>query len=68
MAQPKQKRSKSNIRTRRRNWKLNKVTISVCPQCKRPRRPHYACSNCGYYDGRLAIKQKSEPAEAPSKG
>ncbi len=68
MANPKQKRSKSNTRSRRSTWKLRKVTISACPQCKRPRRPHYACANCGYYNGRLAIKQESKPAEAKSKG
>jgi large subunit ribosomal protein L32 len=68
MAQPKQKRSKSNIRTRRRTWKLRRVTLSSCPQCKRPRRPHYACANCGYYNGRPALKRKADAAESRTKG
>jgi large subunit ribosomal protein L32 len=68
MANPKQKRSKSNIRTRRRTWKLRSVSLSSCPQCKNPRRPHYACSNCGYYNGRLALKQKEATAESRTKG
>jgi len=68
MANPKQKRSKSNTRTRRSTWKLRKVTLSACPQCKRPRRPHYACANCGYYNGRPALKAKAEPAAPTSKG
>ncbi|MBV8163535.1 MAG: 50S ribosomal protein L32 [Candidatus Eremiobacteraeota bacterium] len=67
MANPKQKRSKSNTRTRRSTWKLRRVTLSMCPHCKRPRRPHYACSNCGYYDGREAVKQKPAPAAATAK-
>jgi len=66
MANPKQRRSKSNIRTRRATWKLRAIALSVCPHCKKPRRPHYACANCGYYDGRLALKQKAEaPAPRP---
>ena len=68
MANPKQKRSKSNTRIRRRTWKLGTLTLSSCPQCKKPRRPHYACANCGYYDGRLAIKQKDEVPAARPKG
>jgi large subunit ribosomal protein L32 len=68
MAQPKQKRSKSNIRTRRRTWKLRRVTLSSCPQCKRPRRPHFACANCGYYNGRVALKQKDQAADSRTKG
>lgn len=68
MAQPKQKRSKSNIRTRRRTWKLRRVTLSSCPHCKRPRRPHYACANCGYYNGRPALKGKDSAAESRTKG
>ncbi len=68
MANPKQKRSKSNVRIRRRAWKLRKVTLSSCPQCKRPRRPHFACAHCGYYNGRLAVKQEDVTAESRTKG
>jgi large subunit ribosomal protein L32 len=66
MANPKQKRSKSNIRTRRRTWKMRRVTLSTCPHCKKPRRPHHACLHCGYYDGRQAIKV--DEAASPQKG
>ena len=68
MANPKQKRSKSNIRTRRRTRKLGAIALSVCPRCKKPRRPHYVCANCGYYDGRLALKQKAEAPTTRPKG
>jgi large subunit ribosomal protein L32 len=40
--------------------------MSTCPQCKKPRRPHYACSNCGFYDGRQAIAQKDAAPAASS--
>jgi large subunit ribosomal protein L32 len=64
MANPKQKRSKSNTRARRANWKTAAVTVSSCPQCHQPRRPHYACPNCGYYNGRSAIAKADESAGA----
>jgi large subunit ribosomal protein L32 len=64
MAQPKQKRSKSNSRSTRANWKTSAVAVSTCPQCHQPRRPHYACQNCGFYNGRLAIEQPDETAGA----
>jgi len=68
MANPKQRRSKSNTRMRRANWKMSALTLSTCPQCKKPRRPHYACANCGYYGGRLAVKQKDETQTPRAKG
>jgi large subunit ribosomal protein L32 len=68
MANPKQKRSKSNIRTRRRNWKLRRVTLSVCPHCRKPRLPHHACLNCGYYNGRQAVKVGDDQAASKAKG
>ncbi|MBV8082130.1 MAG: 50S ribosomal protein L32 [Candidatus Eremiobacteraeota bacterium] len=64
MANPKQKRSKSNTRTRRATWKTKAPVVSTCPQCHKERRPHYACPNCGYYNGRQAIAQKDEAAPA----
>jgi large subunit ribosomal protein L32 len=64
MANPKQKRSKSNTRSRRANWKTQAPAVSTCPQCHKPRRPHHACPNCGYYNGRLAIEQPDETAGA----
>ncbi|MDQ2818670.1 MAG: 50S ribosomal protein L32 [Candidatus Eremiobacteraeota bacterium] len=67
MANPKQKTSKSHTRSRRRNWKAQPVDISSCPQCHRPRRPHFACSHCGNYNGRLAIAREDEKAPAKAK-
>ncbi|MCK5219611.1 50S ribosomal protein L32 [bacterium] len=55
MANPKRKFSKARTRKRRACWKLTPVDISVCPQCQQPKRPHYLCSNCGYYRGKEII-------------
>ncbi|HXW77334.1 MAG TPA: 50S ribosomal protein L32 [Candidatus Eremiobacteraceae bacterium] len=64
MANPKQRRSKSNTRSRRANWKTSAPALSRCPQCHKPRRQHYACANCGYYDGRAAIVMPDDTAGA----
>jgi len=32
------------------------VQLQPCPQCRKPRRPHHICPNCGYYAGREVIK------------
>jgi len=64
MPNPKRKHSKSRRDKRRANWKLNIVSISFCPQCKEPKRPHYICTSCGYYNGEeiVHIKEKKKPA------
>ena len=64
MANPKQKRSRSHIRTRRRMWKAASVVVSTCPQCHQARRQHFACPNCGYYNGRAAVVVPEKPAKA----
>jgi large subunit ribosomal protein L32 len=64
MANPKWKTPRSKTRSRRAaNWKLNAVTIVECGQCHQPKRPHFACPNCGMYDGRQVIAPKEEHAD-----
>ena len=63
MANPKWKTPRSKTRSRRAaNWKLNPVTTVLCTQCREAKRPHFACSNCGYYDGRQVMEPKDEHA------
>lgn len=59
---PLQKRRHSNQRTRlrRTHYKLSPVTVSECPRCHEPARPHHACPSCGYYKGRLIIEVKDK--------
>lgn len=52
MSVPKQRKAKSRVRTKQYKDRLNKKQLSVCPQCKKPLRPHHACPFCGYYAGR----------------
>jgi large subunit ribosomal protein L32 len=68
MANLKWKTPRSKTRSRRAaNWKLAPVTTVECPQCHEPKRPHFACANCGMYDGRQVIEPKDEHTGASHK-
>jgi large subunit ribosomal protein L32 len=34
---------------------IKQATLTVCPRCKKPVRPHTVCLNCGYYKGEEII-------------
>lgn len=52
MAVPKKKTSKARRDKRRAQTGIELVGLNLCPQCKRPRRPHRVCPTCGTYKGR----------------
>ncbi|GHV30963.1 50S ribosomal protein L32 [Clostridia bacterium] len=57
MAVPKRKTSKARKNKRRSAvWKLPKLNLTRCPQCKEFKLPHRICRVCGYYKGREIIK------------
>jgi large subunit ribosomal protein L32 len=56
MAVPKKKMSRSRTRQRKAAWKVNRPSMSTCPQCKSPKLPHRACPNCGQYKGREVVQ------------
>ena len=56
MATPKKKTSKSKQGTRRSHDRLSPPTFSECPDCGEMKRPHVACSFCGFYKGNEVIK------------
>lgn len=58
MALPKRRHSKTRGRKRRTHWKLKKMNLAFCPQCKEPKVAHNVCKICGYYDGRQAVEIK----------
>ena len=63
MAVPKKKSSKSrrNMRRFSSSNRLQIVTISNCPDCQEPRRPHRVCS-CGRYAGETVFTAAAKPA------
>ncbi|MCP4713794.1 MAG: 50S ribosomal protein L32 [Deltaproteobacteria bacterium] len=60
MAVPMKKISKSRKRSRRAHDSLKAVSLSTCPQCNEPTRPHYVCPKCGYYKGREVVVTETE--------
>jgi len=58
MANPKRKFSKARTRKRRSMWKLEGVSMSVCPQCHQPKQPHHLCPNCGFYRGKEIVSSE----------
>ena len=55
MAVPKGKTSRSVRNMRRSHDALTAPAVSLCPQCKEPKRPHRVCRNCGTYRGRQVV-------------
>ncbi|MBE5760344.1 MAG: 50S ribosomal protein L32, partial [Clostridiales bacterium] len=56
MAVPRRRHSKMRARTRKANWKLSAINLTECPQCHELKLSHRVCKNCGYYDGKEAVK------------
>lgn len=60
MALPKKRHSKARGRKRRTHWKISKINLIPCPQCKQPKLAHRVCPVCGYYNGRQVIEIKAK--------
>jgi len=64
---PKRRHSKTRGRKRRTHWKLGKLNLAACPQCKQPKLSHKVCAICGYYNGRqvieIKVKEKKKKAQ-----
>ncbi|WP_066639334.1 50S ribosomal protein L32 [Desulfolucanica intricata] len=48
--------SKQRKRSRRAQQKLTAPGYVKCPQCHEPVKPHYVCSECGFYDAKKVVK------------
>jgi len=55
-AVPKTKVSRHRRGNRRRNQRLDAPTLVPCEQCRKLKRAHYVCKNCGTYRGRQVIE------------
>ena len=57
MAVPKRRVSKARRDKRRSNvWKMEAPALVKCPKCGEYKRDHRVCSACGYYNGKLVVK------------
>ena len=48
---PKKKTSRARQGERRSHLHMALIAMVECPHCHKPRQPHRACPNCGYYKG-----------------
>lgn len=55
MAVPKRRQSRARRNKRRTHQRLGLPTVTLCPQCRQPKRPHRACPTCGTYRGRQVV-------------
>ncbi|MCC7290071.1 50S ribosomal protein L32 [bacterium] len=60
-ALPKRRSSSSRRDKRRATHALVAPALSVCPKCKRAKRPHFVCAYCGYYGKGDKVEAKSTP-------
>ena len=60
MANPKHKISKARRDKRRTHYKLTAPAVVLCPQCREPKRAHFACLACGTYKGREVVEVKGK--------
>jgi len=55
MAVPRHSHTRSKVGKTRMHKYIDRVSLSLCPKCKKTILPHTACKNCGYYKGREVI-------------
>jgi large subunit ribosomal protein L32 len=55
VAVPKRRKSRSNTRSRRAQWKATLPNLVACPNCREPHLPHTACPACGVYNRRQVL-------------
>ena len=67
MGVPKRRVSRTRKRERRSHHALTVPSLESCPHCHQPKRPHFACPECGWYGGRQAVRIKArQPSESGS--
>ena len=63
MSVPKKKRTKGSVGRRGSHYALPRIILNKCSKCGKAVRPHRACSFCGTYKGREALKIKTKKKE-----
>ena len=57
MANPKRRHSNARSQKRRTHWKVEEPSVSLCPECKKPKPMHRICPHCGFYGGRKVVEK-----------
>lgn len=58
MAVAQRRTSKSRRNMRRSHHALKVPTVTTCPKCGKPLKPHTICKACGFYNGKKIINVK----------
>ena len=58
MANPKKRKTKCRVRTKRAHDAIKKLNLVECPKCKSLTRPHRMCDFCKNYNGKTVIVAK----------
>ena len=58
MAVPFRKISKTRGTMHRTHYKISANSLTTCPKCGAPVRPHRVCKNCGTYKGKDVVKKE----------
>lgn len=64
MSVPKKRRTKSSVGKRRSHHALEKQVLNKCSKCGKAIKPHQACSFCGTYKDKEAVKPKDKKTKA----
>ena len=56
MAVPQRRISKTRKRLRRTHFKLEAAGLVTCPNCGAMIKSHRVCPKCGYYAGKVQVK------------
>ena len=67
MANPKRRHSSQRQALRRTHYKLKKINLAVCPNCKNSKLPHMVCTHCGFYKGKQVVKKKEKDKKKKGK-
>ncbi|MEM9253085.1 MAG: 50S ribosomal protein L32 [Planctomycetota bacterium] len=57
---PQQRQVRTRGRKRRSHDALTAPSVVTCPQCGAPKRPHSACTECGYVRPGLQLKSTGQ--------
>ena len=63
MAVPQRRTSKTRKRMRRTHFKLTAKGLIKCPHCGEMIQPHTVCPYCGFYNGKMIVKNKAAKKE-----
>jgi large subunit ribosomal protein L32 len=60
MAVPRNRMSNARKNSKRAHHAKKRKHLSICSNCKTPRRPHFICPSCESYGGKNLVAQESQ--------